>query len=131
MGNKYTQKLLEGRRKAPDELRSPLFDAWLLGLILESLEPAQRDILEWLLCGEPIDALCTSDLCVAAHKTPTQMGAALTRLRRLGLVKTHYEVGEEDKIRRAYHVAVPWVIAADRVRLQWEREAFMEVLRAG
>ena len=129
MGNKYTRKLLGGREKAPDGLGGPLFDAWLLGLILDSLEPAQRDILEWLLCGEPKQPLCTSDLCVVSHKTPEQMGAALTRLRRLGLIKTHYEVGE-DNIRRAYHAPVPWVIAADRMRLQWEREEFLEICKS-
>lgn len=126
---RHTQKLLEGRERAPEGLCGVLFDAWLLGLILDSLEPAQRDIMEWLLCGEPKQPLCTSDLCEVAHSTPERLGAGLTRLRRLGLIKTHHEVDEEDKIRRAFHVAVPWIVSADRMRLQLEREAFLDVLR--
>lgn len=129
--NRYTRKLLEGREHAPAGLRGTLFDAWLLDLIIDSLEPAQRDIMEWLLCGEPKQPLCTSDLCLVAHSTPTRLGAALSRLRRLDLVKTHYEIGEEDKIRRAYHVAAPWILAADRMRLQLEREAILEIARRG
>lgn len=106
MSKKHIERLLEARSGAPDEIRGLAFDAWVLVLVLDSLSPAEQDTLKWILAQAEV--LCTNDLCVAAHTTPTRIGATLTRLRRFGLIKTYYGA-EADGLRRAYHTAALWV----------------------
>lgn len=106
---RHTERLLHAREQAPAELRGGAFDRWILPLVIASLEPQQADLLEWLLTGEG-PAIPTSDLCKLLGKTPEQIGVTVSRLRRLGLVKTHYE--QNDTYRYACHDAVEWVKAA-------------------
>ena len=124
---KLTRRLLQARTDAPADIRGPEFDAWFWPLILETLEPVQNDLMQWLVLVNHDDALCTSDLCVAARGTPNQIGAALSDLRKLGLVETTHRV-DDDATRRAYHIAVKWVRAASALVLQWDKERMQELM---
>lgn len=123
---KMTQSLLEAREDAPARMCGPEFDAWLMPLILEALEPVQRDLFEWLLIGSSEEPWSTTDLCDAADTTPTRAGAALSDLRRLGLIETIHKTDEHGKT--AYHIAVKWVRQANVVVLQQDRERLRELM---
>ena len=107
---KLTKRLLDARTVAPEQLRGAVFDAWLLPIVIETLEPVQRDIVEWLVLGNSDDPMSTTDLCIACYTTPERAGAALSDLRRLGLVETTHKIDEHGKM--AYHIAVKWVCQA-------------------
>lgn len=109
--SKQTEKLLQARLAAPIELRGAAFDAWFWPLVLDSLEPAQRDILNWLLLGETDDrAMSTAELCEVTGSTYMRIGAAVSDLRKLGLLTTEYRT--EGGARHAYHSPVGWVLSA-------------------
>jgi hypothetical protein len=77
------------------------FDAWLFGLVLELAEPAQRLVLEHLARNGEQN---TEQLigAMADTVTPQQMGATLSRLRKLGLMWTIRSRGV------AYHDLAGW-----------------------
>lgn len=125
---KQAERIIKARDNAPERLRGADFDAWLLELLLEALEPTQRDLLEFLLIGENNDVpVSTSDLCEVLGTIPTRIGVTLSRLRRLHLIATTYQTDEFG--RAAYHAPAAWVRQADRYRLQMAREAWAAVVR--
>lgn len=124
--SRMAEHIIRARDTAP--VQGADFDAWLLDLILEALEPAQRDILGWLLIGENRHVpVSTNDLCIALETTPTRIGVTLSRLRRIGLIKTTYEQDEHG--RYALHVAAPWVQGAEAMRIQIGREMTRSIFR--
>lgn len=126
---KMTTRLLKARLDAPGGMRGVAFDAWFLPLILETLEPVQKDIMEWLVLIPKEQPINTTDLCVAIRNTPTATGAALSDLRKLGLIETTHRI-DDDNTRRAYHLAVGWVRAGYAMALQWDKERMQELMDA-
>ena len=128
MSKKQAERIVKARDNAPERLRGADFDAWLLDLLLETLEPAQRDLLEFLLIGVGNDVpVSTEDLCGAFGTTANRMGATIARLRRLHLIMTTHRNDEHG--RSAYHAPAAWVRLADRYRLQMAREAWAATIR--
>lgn len=124
---KNAYRLIKARNTAPPECKSVPFDAWLLSLVLDMLEPVQRDCMDWLLLGNSDEPISTNDLCALLHTTPTRIGATLSRLRAIGLVKTTYRMDEHG--RGAYHIAVDWVKTASRMLVQLDREAWAGAMK--
>lgn len=123
--SRHAERLIKARSTVPEHMRSANFDAWLLPLILDALEPVQRDLMDWLLIGENNHVpVSTNDLCVALETLPTRIGLTLSRLRRIGLVQTTYQTDEHG--RSAYHVAVAWVRQARAMQVQMAREQWSD-----
>jgi len=113
---KRTAVLLRARANAPGSIRGHDFDVWFLPIILEGLEPMQREVLEWMLIGIADDpAMSTPDICECVGSTPERIGAAISRLRDLGLLITEYR--KDGGRRTAYHTVAEWVRSARRRRL--------------
>lgn len=107
MGIKTAQRLLQARDCLPMVLCDDVaFDAWFLPLLLDSLEPVQRDVLEWLLVH--IDGpVSTPQLCNIVEMSVNRAGAALSDLRMLGLISTTHHMDASGRI--AFHAPVDWV----------------------
>ncbi len=106
--------LLEARERAPEQLRGLVFDAWLMPIILDTLEPMQRDILLWILATD--EGMTSADLCVLANASPHQIGSATSDLRTLGLIQTRHATDELG--RYAWHRAALWAKLAHEASME-------------
>lgn len=124
---KHTERLLHARLIAP--FGGEAFDAWFLPLVLESLEPLQLDVIEWLILGDSGDlAWSTLDLCEHIGSTPTRIGSCTSDLRVLGLITTDRRADEHGQ--QAYHTAVPWVHAARRYQNACSADVIRAIIQA-
>jgi hypothetical protein len=112
-----TMLLLNSRTTAPERLRGPDFDGWLFGLIVESLEPMQRDVLLWLMAAHP-EEMTSADLVERGNSTPQRIGAAVSDLRRFDLVWTIRSRGV------VYHALSRWARGAAAMWQQMQSEPF-------
>lgn len=117
--NKTTSALLAARERAPEQLRGLTFDAWLMPVILETLEPMQRDILLWVLAANK--GITSADLCVLANTNPNRIGSAASDLRTLGLIQTRHATDELG--RYAWHRAAAWAKLAHEATMEQETSA--------
>jgi len=86
------EMLLAARESAPERLRGLDFDGWMFGMIVNALAPVEREIVLWLMSDiNPMDA---ARLAAVTGSTHYRVGAALSRLRGLGLVETTRYRGE-------------------------------------
>lgn len=99
------KRLLEARATAPCPI-----DTWLLPLILETLEPQQRDIFAWLIRQNGESR--SDNLAAHFDLTAQRAGSAMSDLRKLGLVTTHAILGEPTRASR--HCVVSWVMEASQ-----------------
>lgn len=117
---KTAQALMEAREGAPEALRGLVFDAWLLEIVIELLEPMQKDTLLWLLAAGT-EGMDTAELCDRANSLANRVGACTSRLRQLGLI--HTEMRTDRPGQYAHHTAVHWVLRANAMSMQLAREA--------
>lgn len=104
--------VIAARARRPVTLEDYKHDGWLFGLVLDLAAPRERMVLGHLArVGEQNTAQLIGAL--ADTITPQQMGATLSRLRRLGLVHTIRSHGE------AYHDLDGWARIGGRV---WQTE---------
>lgn len=89
---------------------TPDIDAWLLPVILELLAPVERACLECLM----VESIDTPELAATIGHTLEQTGAALSRLRRRGLVITTHETTDYGRI--AIHEVADWIGEVDEHR---------------
>jgi len=107
---KIAKRLLDERRGLPSNLRGRDFDAWLIPIILDCLEPFQRQILDVLL-QLPFDEFLTyRQLVDVFESTRPRIGSALSDLSKLGLISR----GDNDE-GTIHYAAMPWVLSA------WQR----------
>lgn len=99
--------VIAARAKRPVVLEQYPFDGWLFGVVLELAAPRERLVLEALAqhgeqSTEALILLVEGAVPPQRLATPHQMGAVLSRLRKLGLVWTIRSQGV------AYHDLHGW-----------------------
>lgn len=104
--SKTTTILLSARLTAP--CAGPAFDAWMLPLVIATLEPMQADILRRIISAG--GTLTTEQLCGLLDATPQQVGSAVSDLRKLSLLKSTPIPGGATRATR--HVIAAWVLEA-------------------